>query len=110
MHLVYHGVTSHLLSSYENEQPLARPYTLAYLLRKLRINRNLTKTALAEKFSVSVSYVSAVEAGLKFPSVGFCLSCAGEFGANPEWVKRMWVREMVGRFQTRLNKRLEIED
>ena len=110
MHLIYHGVTSHHPSSYKNEPALARPYTLAHLFRKLRINHNLTKSALAEKFSVSEGYVSGVEAGLKFPSVGFCLSCAGEFGANPEWVKRMWVREMVGRFQTRLNKRLEIED
>ena len=110
MHLIYHGVTSHHPSSYTNVPVLARPYTLAHLFRKLRINHNLTKRALAEKFSVSEGYVSGVEAGLKFPSVGFCLSCAGEFGINPEWVKRMWVREMVGRFQSRLNKHLEIED
>ena len=110
MHLVYHGATPHHYSSYPNVAVLARPYTLAYLLRKLRINHNLTKSALAEKFSLSEAYVSAVEAGSKFASVGYCLSCAGEFGINPVWVKRMWVREMVVRFESRLNKRLEIED
>jgi transcriptional regulator with XRE-family HTH domain len=110
MHLVYHGVGSQHPSFYKSEPSLARPYTLAHLLRKLRINRNLTKSALGEKFSLSEGYVSAVEAGSKFASVGYCLSCAREFGINPEWVKRMWVREMVERFQSRLNKRLSIED
>jgi transcriptional regulator with XRE-family HTH domain len=110
MHLVYHGVGSLQSSSYKNEPALARPYTLAHLFHKLRMNRNLTKGRLAEKFSLSEEYVSAVESGSKFPSAGYCLSCAREFGANPEWVKRMWVREMVGRFQSRLNKRLSIED
>jgi transcriptional regulator with XRE-family HTH domain len=110
MHLIYHGVGSLQSSSYKNEPALARAYTLAHLFHKLRINRNLTKGRLAEKFSVSEGYVSAVEAGSKFPSVGYCLSCAREFGINPVWVKGMWVREMVSRFQTRLNKRLEIED
>lgn len=110
MHLVFHGVGSLQSSSYKNEPALARPYTLAHLLRKLRINRNLTIRRLAEKFSVPEEYVAMVEAGSKFASVGFCLCCAREFGINPEWVKRMWVREMVGRFQSRLNKRLEIED
>lgn len=110
MHLVYHGVTSHPSSSYTNVPALARPYTLAHLIRKLRINHNLTIRRLAEKFSVSEEYVGMVEAGSKFASVGFCLCCAREFGINPEWVKRMWVREMVERFQGRLNKRLKIED
>lgn len=110
MHLVYHGVGSLHSSVYKNEPALARPYTLSHLLYKLRINRNLTKGRIAEKFSVSERYVSSVEAGSKFPSIGYCLSCAREFGVNPEWVKGMWVREMVERFKTRLNKRLEIED
>ena len=110
MHLVFHGVGSLHSSVYKIEPALTRPYTLSHLFYKLRINRNLTKGRLAEKFSVSEGYVSAVEDGSKFPSVGYCLFCAGEFGVNPEWVKRMWAHELVGRFQSRLNKRLEIED
>ena len=110
MHLIYHGVGSPHSSVYKNQAVLTRPYTLAYLFRKFRINHNLKKSKLAEKCSVSEAYVSAVEDGSKFPSVGFCLSCAREFGANPEWVKTMWIREIVRRFESRLKKRLEIED
>jgi len=110
MHLVYYGPDSRPPSSYQNKSVLTRPYTLAYLFRKFRINHNLKKSKLAEKCSVSEAYVSAVEDGSKFPSVGFCLSCAREFGANPEWVKTMWMREIVRRFESRLKKRLEIED
>jgi hypothetical protein len=70
----------------------------------------MKKSALAEKCCVPEAYVSGVEDGSKFPSIGFCLCCAHEFGANPEWVKGMWIREIVVRFQSRLKKRLEIED
>ena len=110
MHLIYRGPDSQHALSYQNKPILTRPYTLAYLFRKLRINHTLKKSALAEKCCVAEAYVSAGEDGSKFPSVDFCLCCAREFGANPEWVKRMWFREIVVRFQSRLKKRLEIED
>lgn len=110
MHLVFHGSGSQHSSVYKKQAVLTRPYTLSHLFRKLRMNRNLTKRRLAEKCSLSEGYVSSVEGGLKFPSLSFCLSCAQEFGVNPEWVKRRWARAMVERFQSRLNKRLEIED
>jgi transcriptional regulator with XRE-family HTH domain len=110
MHLIYHGVGSHLPSVYKNQAALTRPYSLAHLFYKLRINRNLTKGRLAEKCSLPEGYIAEVEAGSRFPPLSFCLCCAHEFGANPEWVKRRWVSEMVERFKSRLNKRLEIED
>jgi transcriptional regulator with XRE-family HTH domain len=110
MHLVYQELASQHASSYQKRAILTRPYTLAYLFRKLRINHTLNKSALADKCCVSEAYVSAVEDGSMFPSVGFCLCCAREFGANPEWVKRMWFREIMARLERRLRKRLEIEE
>jgi transcriptional regulator with XRE-family HTH domain len=110
MLLIYHGPDSQHASSYQDRPILTRPYTLAYLFRKLRINHTLTKSKLAEICCVAEAYVSAVEEGARFPSIGFCLSCAGEFGVNPEWVKRMWMREIMARFENRFRKRLEIED
>jgi DNA-binding XRE family transcriptional regulator len=110
MHLIYQEPVSQHASSYQNRPILTRPYTLAYLFRKLRINHTLNKSALAEICCVAEAYVSAVEDGSRFPSLGYCLSCAREFGANPEWVKRLWFREFIGRFESRLKKRLKIED
>lgn len=110
MHLVYQEPVSQHASSYQNSAILTRPYTLAYLFRKLRINHTLNKSALAEICCVPEAYVSDVEDGSRFPSLRFCLSCASEFGVNPEWVKRMWFREFIGRFEGRVKKRLEIED
>ena len=110
MHLVFHGSGSSYSPVYKNQAALTRPYLLSHLFRKLRLNHNLTKRALSEKCSLPEGYIAEVEAGSKFPPLSFCLFCAHEFGANPEWVKRRWVSEMVDRFQSRLNKRLEIED
>ena len=71
---------------------------------------NLTKKALADKTYVSRDYVSHVEDGRRLPSLKFCLQCAEIFGANPEWVKRKWAREMVIGFEERLRIRLNIEN
>jgi len=95
---------------YQNRTVLTRPDTLPYIFRKLRINRNMTKRRIAEKFSVSEGYVQAVESGQKFPSIRYCLRCANEFGANPQWVKNKYAKEALQRYTIRLNQRLGIEN
>ena len=106
MHLVSYGPKLGYSSFYRKRGALARPDTLAHLFYKLRQNRNLTKRALADKFCVSEDYVSAIESGLKFPSLNFCLKCACEFEINPNYVKNKWAREAIERFSDRLKKRL----
>ncbi len=94
---------------YQKRSTLTRVDSLPYIFRKLRIHRNMTKRALAAKFSVSEEYVSAIEIGSKFPSLNFCLKCGEEFGANPGWVKSKWAKEAIERFTCRLNKRLSLD-
>lgn len=96
-------------SSYHNRPVLTRPGSLPYVFRKLRIHRNLTKRALAEKFSVSESYVLAVENGSKFPSLRYCLKAAELYGANPMWAKNKWAHEATERFSSRLSRRLGLD-
>lgn len=109
MHLVG-GLEGRMCSSSYHKRPvLTRPGSLPDVFRKLRIHRNLTKRALAEKFSVSESYIVAVENGSKFPSLRYCLKCAELYGANPGWVKTKWSKEAVNRFTERLLRRLNLD-
>jgi len=109
MHLAYFQEDHHYTKFYKNKGPLARPNSLAFIFHNLRIHRNLTRKALAQKFGVTEEYVSKVEDGLIFPSIKFCLMCGQEFGANPKWVKNKWVNERVDRFSVRLRKRLGLK-
>lgn len=93
-----------------NSSSLARPYTLGFLFRKLRVNRGLTKGELSKKFCVSEELVSAVESGSESPSLLYCLLCAREFGANEEWIKRRWLHEAVLNFECQLKKMIGVED
>ena len=110
MHLIAYGHKTSLKSFYPKRQALARPDSLPHLFYKLRQNHNLTKRTIADKFGVSVDYVSAIESGSKFPSIGFCLKCAIEFDINPNYVKSKWVREAIERFSDRLMRRLGLEN
>jgi len=95
--------------SYHKSQALTRPDSLPYLFRKLRIHRNLTKCRLAEKISVSESYVYQVENGLTFPSLRYCIKCGELFGANANWVKAKWANEAINRYTHRLLRRLGLD-
>jgi transcriptional regulator with XRE-family HTH domain len=110
MHLVSYGPKIGLKSFYQKQSALTRPDSLPHIFYKLRQNHNLTKRALAEKFSVSEDYVSKVERGSVFPSLDFCLKCADLFEANPGWVKMKWAREAVERFSERIKRRLGLEN
>jgi DNA-binding XRE family transcriptional regulator len=110
MHLVWHGPNIVHRSFYPITWVLSRVDTLPYFFRRMRQHNNLTKAALAEKFSVSEDYVSAVEEGSKFPSLKFCLLCGDLFGANPNWIKNKWANERVLRFRCRLEKALDLDD
>ena len=94
---------------YKNRRPLTRPGSLPSIFRSLRIHRNLTKKELALKFGFCEEYVSAIEAGRIFPSLKYCLLCAGLFDANPHWVKTKWAHEAVKRFSDRLDVRLGLD-
>lgn len=109
MHLVKGVEDRRPTSSYHRTQALTRPNTLPYIFRKLRVHRNLTKRALAEKFSVSERYVYEVENGSRFPSLRYCLKCGQLFGANAQWVKTQWARQATERYSERLLKRLGLE-
>lgn len=110
MHLISYGPKIGHFPFYQKRRLLTRPDSLPCIFRKLRIHRNLTKKALAEKFGFSEEYVSQIESGSKFPSLNFCLKCANEFGANPNWVKTKWSKEAIERFTDRLMKRLGFDD
>jgi transcriptional regulator with XRE-family HTH domain len=110
MHLISYGPKIGLKSFYQKRSALTRVDTLPHIFRKLRIHRNLTKRALADKFCISEEYVSAIESGSKFPSLNFCLKCAKAFDANPVWVKTKWAKEAIERFTNRLKKRLGLDD
>ena len=94
---------------YKIRCPLTRPGSLPSIFRGLRINRNLTKKGLARRFGFTEEYVSAIEAGSKFPSLRYCLLCADEFGANPSWVKTKWAHDAIRRFSDRLMVRLGLD-
>lgn len=106
MHLISSRMSQLRSLFYRKRFPLSNPYSLVSIFRKLRIDHNLTKAALAAKFGLSEAYVSSVESGSRFPSLRFCLLCGKEFGANPEWVKSKYANAAVDRFSDRLKKRL----
>lgn len=110
MHLASSVPRSCCPSSYRNCIDFARVNTLPYVFRKLRIHRNLTKRALAEKVLVSEEYVSQVEHCSRFPSLKYCLACGEEFGFNPEWIKVKWLNAVMERVNSRLMKRLGFDD
>jgi DNA-binding XRE family transcriptional regulator len=110
MHLISYGPKIGHSPFYQKRSALTRADSLPHIFRKLRIHRNLTKKALAEKFGVSEEYVSSIESGSKFPSLNFCLKCGDQFGANPGWVKTKWAKEAIERFSNRLMKRLGLDD
>jgi len=109
MHLIHsQGVGQHT-PFYQKHCLLTRANSLPYIFQKLRIHRNLTKKALAQKFGVSEEYISKVESGSVFPTLKFCLMCGDFFGANPNWVKNKWANERISRFSQSLRRRLDIE-
>jgi DNA-binding XRE family transcriptional regulator len=110
MHLVSYGPQIKLNPFYQKRSSLARPDSLPHLFMKLRQNHNLTKGSLAAKFGISEGYVSAIEGGSKFPSIGFCLKCAEEFDINPMYVKNKWAKEAITRYGRRVMKRLGLFD
>ena len=95
---------------YKKARSLSRPDSLSGIFHRLRIHRNLTCKSLALRFGVSEDYVSAIESGSKFPSLKFCLMCAQEFGANPNWVKSKYCNEATIRFSNRLRAKLCLDN
>lgn len=110
MHLISSNVVKPKIPFYLKAHHLARPDSLCFIFRKLRVNNFMTKGSLAAKFGCSEDYVAAVESGSKFPSLRFVLFCADLFGANASWVKSKYSKECIERFSSRLNKRLGLEE
>lgn len=108
MHLISSTMSIPRSSFYRKSRVLSNPYSLPYIFCKLRIDHNLTKTALAAKFGLSEGYISEIESGTRFPSLRYCLLCAEEFGANPEWVKVKYSNAAVSRYSDRLKRRLDL--
>ena len=110
MHLISYAPKLAFRVFYHKSPHVARADSLAHLFYKLRIHRNLTKRALSLKFGVSEDYLSRVESGSRFPSLGFCLQCSKEFDVNPEYVKNRWANEAIRVFSERLRTRLKLFD
>lgn len=110
MQLAYSQPSFNSFSSYHGRVIFTRIETLPNLFHKLRIYRNLTRKSLAQKFGVPEDYIAKMETGQRLPSLKYCLLCAKEFGANPEWVKRKWFKEMMKGLEERLKKKFEIEN
>lgn len=110
MHVIYSHEVRKLPLFYHRRGPLTRADSLPYFFHRMRIHRNLTRKALAQKCGVSEDYVSAVESGSKSPSLKFCLLCGDLFGANPSWVKNKWANERTRCFSDRMKKRLGLDD
>jgi len=87
-----------------------RIYSLSYLFRKLRIHKNLTKKALAQRIGFTEEYVYRIEKDEKLPSFDYAVKCAELFEINPEWVKRKWLKEFLTWFEERVRRILEIEN
>jgi transcriptional regulator with XRE-family HTH domain len=109
MHAIQGGRDLLHSSLYKNRCPLTRPGSLPSIFRSLRIHRNLTKKELSLKFGYCEQYVTEIESGRIFPSLKYCLLCAGLFDANPNWVKNQWANEAIRRFSDRLMVRLGLE-
>jgi transcriptional regulator with XRE-family HTH domain len=109
MHLIPGGCGLLQIPLYKVNKRLSRPGSLPDFLRKMRLYRGLSRTSLAQKFGVSERYISDVEAGVRFPSLRYCLLCAVEFGANPNWVKCKYGDEAIYRYSSRIRKRLGVE-
>lgn len=110
MHLVSDTRPPLSFPSYQKKLYFTRAYSLPYIFRMLRIDRDLTKKALAAKIGVREDYLSRVEDGSRFPTLNFCLACGKEFGFNPNWVKVKWVNALLERMAVKLRQRLEISD
>jgi DNA-binding XRE family transcriptional regulator len=110
MHLIWHGPNIVHRSFYPNTPALSRVDTLPYFFRRMRQHYNLTQSVLAEKLLVKGLYVAEVEAGLRLPTLKYCLQCGDLFGANPNWIKNKWANERVLRFRSRLEKALDLDD
>jgi len=110
MHLIHCQPEPYSSLFYHRNEILTRVNSLPYLFKKLRIHRNLTKESLSKKFNVSENYIYTIEAGIKPPSLHYSLMSAEEFGINPEWVKRKWLKEMMVVIEERLKKRLRLEN
>lgn len=76
----------------------------------MRLYRGLSRGSLSEKFGLSERYISDIETGVRFPSLRYCLLCAGEFGANPNWVKSKYANEAIYRYSSRIRERLGVDD
>ena len=110
MHVIYSHEDRRFPLFYHRRGSLTRADSLPYFFHRMRIHRNLTRKALAQRCGVSEEYVSAIENGSKFPSVRYCLKCSDLFGANPSWIKSKWLKEAIERFSNRLMKRLGLDD
>ena len=110
MHLIPGGCGCLQIPLYKVSKRLSRPGTLPDFFRKMRLFRGLSRISLSQKFGFSERYISDVETGVRFPSLRFCLACAGEFGANPNWVKSKYASEAIYRYSDSIRKRLDVDD
>jgi transcriptional regulator with XRE-family HTH domain len=110
MHLIPGGCGLLHVPLYKVTKRHSRPGTLPDFFRKMRLYRGLSRGSLSQKFGISEKYISDIETGARFPSLRYCLLCAGEFGANPGWVKSKYANEAIYRYSSRIKKRLGVDD
>lgn len=109
MYLIPGGCGLLQIPLYKIGRRSSRPDSLPGIFLKLRLYRGVSRKSLGLKFNLSERYISDIETGIRFPSLRYCLLCAGEFGANPEWVKSKYANEAIYRYSDRIRKRLGLE-
>jgi len=60
---------------------------------------------MAYKLGVSTNYLWMIESGERFPSLKLSIGLAMAAGANPHWVRSLWINEAVARRQLLLNQK-----
>ena len=110
MHLIPGGCGLLHLPLYKVGIRHSRAGSLSDFFRKMRLYRGLSRRSLAHKFGLSEKYIQDIESGTRFPSLRYCLLCAGEFGANANWVKSKYANEAIYRYSSRIRKRLGVDE
>ncbi len=62
---------------------------------------------MAHKLGISTNYLWMIETGQRFPSLKLSSALATVSGANPRWIRSLWINEAVARKQLLLNQKGE---
>ncbi len=87
----------------KNDEFCVRPDSLPDLFYKIRVRKNLSQKALAERIGFSEGYVQRVERGKVYPCLNYVIRCSTELEEiNPEWARVKWANEKILSFRDKI--------